>query len=117
MVFMKMENAINTLDSKITEYLVLISHETLNDHDSNDYLANMKTIKDFERIGDLCINIAKYYEAIYDEKEDFSFTVSSCEDLEAMMDMVIDMLQITQLKPLIHMIWMILFMLTTKKQI
>lgn len=86
----EMENAINTLDSKITEYLVLISHETLNDHDSNDYLANMKTIKDFERIGDLCVNIVKYYEAIYDEKEDFSPEAS--EDLEAMMDMVIDML-------------------------
>ena len=88
--FYEMENAINTLDSKITEYLVLISHETLNDHDSNDYLANMKTIKDFERIGDLCINIVKYYEAIYDEKEDFS--PEAREDLEAMMDMVIDML-------------------------
>ena len=86
----EMENAINTLDSKITEYLVLISHETLNDHDSNDYLANMKTIKDFERIGDLCINIVKYYEAIYDEKEDFS--PEAREDLEAMMGMVIDML-------------------------
>ena len=86
----EMENAINTLDSKITEYLVWISHETLNDHDSNDYLANMKTIKDFERIGDLCINIVKYYEAIYDEKEDFS--PEAREDLEAMMDMVIDML-------------------------
>lgn len=86
----EMENAINTLDSKITEYLVLISHETLNDHDSDDYLANMKTIKDFERIGDLCINIVKYYEAIYDEKEDFS--PEAREDLEAMMDMVIDML-------------------------
>ena len=86
----EMENAINTLDSKITEYLVLISHETLNDHDSNDYLANMKTIKDFERIGDLCINIVKYHEAIYDEKEDFS--PEAREDLEAMMDMVIDML-------------------------
>lgn len=86
----EMENAINTLDSKITEYLVLISHETLNDHDSNDYLANMKTIKDFERIGDLCINIVKYYEAIYDEKEDFS--PEAREDLEAMIDMVIDML-------------------------
>ena len=86
----EMENAINTLDSKITEYLVLISHETLNDHDSNDYLANMKTIKDFERIGDLCINIVKYYEAIYYEKEDFS--PEAREDLEAMMDMVIDML-------------------------
>ena len=86
----EMENAINTLDAKITDYLVLISHETLNDHDSNDYLANMKAIKDFERIGDLCINIAKYYEAIYDEKEDFSSEAR--KDLEMMMDMVIDML-------------------------
>ena len=86
----EMENAINTLDTKITDYLVLISHETLNDHDSNDYLANMKAIKDFERIGDLCINIVKYYEAVYDEKEDFSSEAR--KDLETMMDMVIDML-------------------------
>lgn len=86
----EMENAINTLDEKITGYLVLISHETLNDHDSNEYLANMKTIKDLERIGDLCINIVKYYEAIYDEKEDFS--IEARADLEAMMDMVVDML-------------------------
>lgn len=86
----EMENAINILDTKITDYLVLISHETLNDHDSNDYLANMKTIKDFERIGDLCINIVRYYEAIYDEKEDFS--PEARKDLETMMDMVIDML-------------------------
>ncbi len=86
----ELENAINTLDTKITDYLVLISHETLNDHDSNDYLANMKTIKDLERIGDLCINIVKYYEAIYDEKEDFSDEAR--KDLETMMNMVIDML-------------------------
>ncbi len=86
----ELENAINILDTKITDYLVLISHETLNDHDSNDYLANMKTIKDLERIGDLCINIIKYYEAIYDEKEDFSDEAR--KDLETMMNMVIDML-------------------------
>ncbi|MCB5666643.1 PhoU domain-containing protein, partial [Mediterraneibacter gnavus] len=63
----EMENAINTLDSKITEYLVLISHETLNDHDSNDYLANMKTIKDFERIGDHGLNIAVAFDEIKDD--------------------------------------------------
>ena len=50
----------------------------------------MKTIKDLERIGDLCINIVKYYEAIYDEKEDFSDEAR--KDLETMMNMVIDML-------------------------
>lgn len=89
----EMENAINTLDDKITEYLVLISHETLNDVDSMSYIANMKTIKDFERIGDLSINIVRYFEAVFDEKEDFSKEAK--EDLITMMDMVLDMLDKT----------------------
>lgn len=60
----EIENAINLLDQKITEYLLLISHEQLNDHDSKDYFANMKSIKDIERIGDLCINLLGFFEAI-----------------------------------------------------
>lgn len=86
----ELENAINLLDKKITEYLVLISHEQLNDHDSKDYLANMKSIKDFERIGDLCINITRYFEAVYDEKENFSDEAKN--DIIIMLDMVIEML-------------------------
>lgn len=89
----EMENAINVLDEKITGYLVLISHETLNDVDAMSYLANMKTIKDFERIGDLCINIVRYYEAVYDEKESFSQEAS--DDLISMMNLVLDMLDKT----------------------
>ncbi|MDD8048913.1 MAG: Na/Pi cotransporter family protein [Thomasclavelia sp.] len=86
----EMENAINTLDSKISEYLVLISHETLNDHDSNSYYANMTAIKDFERIGDLCMNIANYYQQVFDEKEDFS--KEAREDVDTMLNMSIEML-------------------------
>ena len=56
-----------------------------------EYIANMKTIKDLERIGDLCINMTNYYEAIYDEKEDFSLEARI--DLETMMNLVIDMLE------------------------
>lgn len=89
----EIENAINTLDDKLTEYLVLISHETLNDNDANEYLSNMKTIKDLERIGDLSINVVKYFEAIYDEREDFS--AEAREDLVNMLDMVLDMLDKT----------------------
>lgn len=89
----EMENAINILDTKITEYLVLISHETLNDHDAMDYLANMKTIKDFERIGDLSINIVRYFEAVFDEREDFS--KEARDDLITMLDTVLDMLDKT----------------------
>lgn len=89
----EMENAINILDSKITEYLVLISHETLNDTDSMNYIANMKTIKDFERIGDLSINIVNYFEAVFDERADFSSEAK--DDLINMLDMVLDMLDKT----------------------
>lgn len=86
----EIENAINLLDQKITEYLLLISHEQLNDHDSKDYFANMKSIKDIERIGDLCINLLGFFEAIYDEKEDFSNEAK--EDILIMLDMDIDTL-------------------------
>ena len=87
----EIENAINLLDQKITEYLLLISHEQLNDHDSKDYFANMKSIKDIERIGDLCVNLLGFFEAIYDEKEDFSIEAKA--DILAMLDMDIDTLR------------------------
>ena len=87
----ELENAINLLDKKITDYLLLISHEQLNDHDSKDYFANMKSIKDIERIGDLCTNLTDFFEAIYDEKEDFSDEAK--EDIIAMLDMDIDTLK------------------------
>ena len=30
--------------------------------------ADMKSIKDLERVGDLCINLTQFFEAVYDEK-------------------------------------------------
>lgn len=89
----ELENAINTLDDKVTEYLVLISHEALNDVDTNHYLANMKTIKDLERVGDLSMSLAGFMESIYDEREDFSQEAKN--DLLHMFDMVLDMMDKT----------------------
>lgn len=89
----ELENAINTLDTKITEYLVLISHEVLNDSDSSHYLADMKTIKDLERIGDLSMNMIRFIEAIYDERDTFSKEAK--DDLTVMFEMVLDMMDKT----------------------
>ena len=86
----ELENAINLLDKKIAEYLLLISHEQLNDHDSKEYFADMKSIKDLERVGDLCINLTQFFEAVYDEKDDFSSEAK--DDIIAMINMDIEML-------------------------
>ena len=86
----ELENAINLLDKKISEYLLLISHEQLNDHDSKEYFADMKSIKDLERVGDLCINLTQFFEAVYDEKDDFSSEAK--DDIIAMINMDIEML-------------------------
>lgn len=68
----EMENAINIMDHKITDYLVLIHLDVLSENESLDYVTSLKTIKDLERIGDLCMNIVKYFEDIYEEKHEFS---------------------------------------------
>lgn len=86
----ELENAINLLDKKIAEYLLLISHEQLNDHDSKEYFADMKSIKDLERIGDLCVNLVQFFEAVYEEKDDFS--TEAKDDIIAMLNMGIEML-------------------------
>lgn len=86
----ELENAINLLDKKIAEYLLLISHEQLNDHDSKEYFADMKSIKDLERIGDLCVNLVQFFEAVYEEKDDFS--IEAKDDIIAMLNMGIEML-------------------------
>ena len=84
------ENAINLLDEKITQYLVLLCHEQLNDHDSNSYYATMKTVKDIERIGDLTVHISHFLENIFEQKE--NFTQESHQDIDTMIAMVINML-------------------------
>ena len=50
----------------------------------------MKSIKDLERVGDLCINLTQFFEAVYDEKDDFSSEAK--DDIIAMINMDIEML-------------------------
>ena len=88
----ELEEAINTLDIKITDFLVMISHEELNDTDALNYLSTMSTLKDLERIGDLSTNIIEYFEAVYDEKEDFS--EEARQDVVSMIEKVLNMIDI-----------------------
>ncbi len=53
------EEAINNLDRKITEYLILISSRSLSGHDSKIHSMLMDTVRDIERIGDHVENIVE----------------------------------------------------------
>lgn len=87
------EDAVNTLDSKITEYLIQISHEELAQDDTDALIANLQVIKNIERIGDITMNLIGFYDLVYDEKQDFSDHAK--EDINAMSNVVIEMIELT----------------------
>ncbi len=87
------ETAINTYDRKITDYLVLIAHEVLNDQDTATYVSMMKSVKDLERIGDHCVNLADFFEQVYDAKE--SFSDQATRDIKKMLSAVSEMIALS----------------------
>lgn len=56
------EEAINRFDVELTEFLVKISTAELSDLESQEQAMLMEFTKDFERMGDHCINIIRYIE-------------------------------------------------------
>lgn len=87
---MQLEAIINSMDTKITEYLLLIAQENLSNHDLEEYTTNLQVTKNLERIGDLSTNLLEFYELIFDAQEKLS--QSAIEDITQMMDLVNHML-------------------------
>ena len=85
----QLEDAINSLDSKITEYLTNISHEGLGVSDLDDMIMNLQVVKNIERIGDIVMNLNEFYDQVYDEKE--GFTESAMSDVNEMYDIIVEM--------------------------
>lgn len=83
------EDAINSLDSKITSYLMQIAHEQLSDTDTDDFIATLQVIKNIERVGDLTMNLNEFYELAYDDKGLFSKHAIS--DVNEMYETVLEM--------------------------
>lgn len=83
------EDAINSLDSKITKYLMEIAHRNLGQHDIDEFIGNLQVVKNIERIGDITMNLDEFYELAYDEKN--SFSKGAIEDVNEMYATVIEM--------------------------
>ncbi len=87
----QLEDVINNLDGKITNYMTKIGRESLGDHDMEEYNVNMSITKNIERIGDLVTNLVEFYDIVYDAREVFSDNAK--EELGEMYDVVEGMLK------------------------
>lgn len=83
------EDAINSLDSKITKYLMEIAHNSLGEHDVDEFIGNLQIVKNIERIGDITMNLNEFYELVFDEKDGFS--KAAVADINEMYDTVLEM--------------------------
>lgn len=79
------ESLINGLDHKITDYLLLISKEELTEKDFEEYNLHLQVIKNFERIGDLTMNITEFFEMVNEDKS--NFTKAAIGELNAMFEL------------------------------
>lgn len=83
------EDAINSLDSKITSYLMQIAHENLSETDTDDFISTLQVIKNIERVGDLTMNLNEFFELAFDDKGLFSKHAIS--DVNEMYETVLEM--------------------------
>lgn len=86
----EIEDIINGFDTKITDYLLLISKQTLNEKDTESNSINLQIIKNLERIGDLTTNLGEFFDLVYDSRE--SFSDEALKDINGMFELVEHML-------------------------
>jgi phosphate:Na+ symporter len=87
----QIEDAINNLDRKITDYLVMISRAEMSAHESEEHSALMDTVRDIERVGDHFENIVELVD--YQLSNKVKLTESALKDLEEMFTLTIQTLK------------------------
>ncbi len=83
------ESMVNRLDRKITRYLLLISKENLTDKEVTEYNMSLQVVKNFERIGDLAVNLSEFFMMVKDDRAPFSSEAMS--ELKGMFDLFFHM--------------------------
>lgn len=82
----QIEEMINSLDTKVTSYLLKISKENITDELSTEYSVNLQVLKNFERIADLSQNLAEYFEMIIEADE--RFDEDALEEINGMFNLL-----------------------------
>ena len=87
------EALINSLDKKITDYLMKISKNsasTLTEQDSEDLHLHLEVVKNLERLGDLAMNLTEFFVMVFEDNGEFS--KDAMNDLNNMFDLFRHML-------------------------
>ena len=84
----QIEEAINSLDQKTTEYLVSISKKSLSGHDSKVHNILLENIRDIERIGDHVENLFELTEFI--ENNGAQLSEEAMQELNGMLELVVE---------------------------
>jgi phosphate:Na+ symporter len=84
----QIEDAINNLDKKITNYLVDISAASLTEAESEKHSILMDTVRDIERVGDHFENILELVE--YQQANKVKITEDAMADLDGMFELTIE---------------------------
>ncbi|MDQ0231629.1 phosphate:Na+ symporter [Metabacillus malikii] len=87
----QLESAINNLDRKITDYLILISRSEMSPTESEEHSMLMDTVRDIERVGDHFENIVELVNFQLNNK--VKLTTSAQEDLDDMFKLTINTLK------------------------
>lgn len=88
---MHLEDAINNLDRKITDYLILISRSEMSTAESEEHSMLMDTVRDIERIGDHFENVVELVD--YQLTNKVKLSDSAKQDLEDMFNLTIQTLK------------------------
>jgi phosphate:Na+ symporter len=83
----QLEEAINNLDRKITDYLVDLATSSLSEHESEEHSMLIDTVRDIERIGDHFENIIELIE--YQQANKVKMTDTAMDDLETMFNLTV----------------------------
>ncbi|PUB12564.1 Na/Pi cotransporter family protein [Paenisporosarcina sp. OV554] len=87
----QIEDAINNLDNKITDYLVKIAAESISKADSTRHIMLMETVRDIERVGDHFENIIELID--YQLVNRLKLTNDAMDDLTDMFTLTIETVQ------------------------
>ncbi|MGE7624333.1 Na/Pi cotransporter family protein [Viridibacillus sp. NPDC096237] len=88
----QLEEAINNLDQKTTDYLVSLSKQSLSGVNSHIHHALLENIRDIERIGDHVENLIELID--YKESNRIKLSQEATQELEGMFELVIETVKI-----------------------